>query len=93
MILIAKKQKYANVKNPKGKYKIGTKFRISGQKIKVENGSFQITTLYPRQTHTEDDAYFTYRRITKQGKLSKSIKTGLRGNWGSRLDRIAKIIK
>ena len=85
--------KYANEKYPQGKYKKGTKIKITGQKIKVNNGTFQITMLFPKQSANKSDSYFLYKRILKNGKLSKNIKSGLRGNWGSTLDKSAKIIK
>jgi hypothetical protein len=88
---VIKTIKYATIDNPKGKYKKGTVFTIKGQKTKVANGTFKITTLFGEQPHTKGDAYFLYKRVLKNGKLSKNIKMGLRSSWGSRLDRIAKI--
>ena len=85
--------KYANVSYPQGKYKVGTKIKITGQKVKVDNGTFQITSLFPKQSANKSDSYFLYKRVLKDGKLSKNIKTGLRGNWGSTLDRKAKVVK
>ena len=85
--------KYANMSHPQGKYKVGTKIKITGQKVKVSNGTFQITTLFPKQSANKNDSYFLYKRVLKDGRLSKNIKTGLRGNWGSTLDRHAKIVK
>ncbi len=83
---------YATTKNPNGKYKNGTIIKITGRKIKVANGTFKITSLFGPQPKS-DDAYFLYTRILNNGKLSTNKKTGLRGNWGSSLDKIAKIIK
>ena len=57
----------------------------------MNNGTFKITTLFGKQTATKGDAYFLYKRVLNNGKLSKNIKTGLRSSWGSRLDRVAKI--
>ena len=85
--------KYANVSYPQGKYKVGTKIKITGQKVKVDNGTFQITTLFPKQSVNKNDSYFLYKRVLKDGKRSKNIKTGLRSNWGSTLDRKAKVVK
>ena len=83
--------KYANESNPHGKYKIGTTIKITGQKIKVANGNFQITKLFPKQSANKGDSYFLYKRVLKNKKLSKNIKRGLRGDWGSILDKKAKI--
>ncbi len=85
--------RYANKKYPGGKYKIGTKIKITKQKVKIANGTFQITTLFPKQSANKGDSYFLYKRVLKGGKLSKNIKRGLRGDWGSVLDNKAKIIK
>ena len=87
------KIKYATEENPDGKYKKGTIIKITGQKTKVENGTFKITTLFGKQPHNKGDAYFLYKRVLKSGKLSKNVKSGLRGHWASTLDRIAKIKK
>ena len=91
MIIIVKE--YATEENPSGKYKKGTIIKITGQKTKVENGTFKITTLFGKQPHNKGDAYFLYKRVLKNGKLSKNVKSGLRGHWASTLDRIAKIKK
>lgn len=85
--------KYANMKYPSGKYKVGTKIKITKQKIKIANGTFQITMLFPKQSANKGDSYFLYKRVLKDGKLSKSKKGGLRGDWGSVLDKKAKIVK
>ena len=84
-------KKYATDQNPEGKYKKGTRIKITGQKIKVSNGLFEISTLFGKQPYNKGDAYFLYKRVLKDGRLSRNKKTGLRGNWGSTLDRIAKI--
>ena len=81
------------MKYPQGKYQVGTKIRITKRKVKIANGTFQITMLFPKQSANRGDAYFLYKRVLKDGKLSKNVKSGLRGDWGSVLDKKAKIIK
>ncbi len=81
---------YADEKNPTGKYRIGTRIKITKSKYKVGNGIFEITDLFPEQKW--DDSFFQYTRVTKRGKLSKG-KKAVRSNWGTSLDRLGKIVK
>ena len=66
----------------------GTRIKIEGQKVKAENGSFEITAIIPQP---DRENYYLYKRVTKAGKVSQSTKN-LRGAWGKRLEKIAEVI-
>lgn len=72
------------------KYSIGTRFEISGQEQRVNNGTFEIIKQLP---HADGDDYCVYGRVGSDGRLLSDMNwRNRRGNLASELNKIAKTI-
>lgn len=73
------------------KYNIGTCFKVTGQEFKADNGTFEIMLCLPLPN---GDEYLVCKRIDNGCSLLDDRNWfNRRGNFASRLDQMAKIIK
>jgi len=71
-------------------YLIGTRFKVVGQELRADNGTFEILHCLPQ---SDGDDYYVYGRVGSDGRLLNNKNWfNRRGNFKSKLDRMATIV-
>jgi hypothetical protein len=72
------------------KYPIGARFKVVGQELRADNGTFEIIYHLPL---ADGDDYYVYGRVGSDGKLSNNKNWfNRRSNFASKLERMATIV-
>lgn len=77
---------YADYETPEGRFRLGTIIRVEGHPRKADNGTFEITSIFPVQPNGR--AHFQWRRLRQDGELAARSTKNHRGGWSHEMEAL-----